>query len=102
MFVILGQHEKQLFFTVKLPVSNRHALALPFTSPTEYGMGKHGWVTARFDSTDDIPLEMLHEWIDESFRAVAPKTVLAKLEAEEVDRVAVKRKSVVRKSKRPT
>jgi hypothetical protein len=37
-------------------------------------------VSARFGSEDDIPLHMLEEWIDESFRAVAPKKVVARLD----------------------
>jgi hypothetical protein len=72
-----------LSLSVKLPVSARFALTLPFASPTEYGLGKSGWITARFDENDDVPIYMLEEWIDESFRAIAPKRVLAKLESAE-------------------
>ena len=57
---------------MKLPVSGRTALTLPFATPTEYGLGKSGWVTARFRTGDTVPIEMLKEWIEESFRAVAP------------------------------
>ena len=102
MFVILSQENDRLNVTMKLPVSNPHALALPFTSPTGYGMGKHGSVTAQFNSTDEIPLEMLREWIDESFRAVAPKRVLAALEIEDDVKVRAKPKRAPGKSKRPT
>jgi hypothetical protein len=56
------------------------ALTLPFASPTEYGLGKSGLVTARFEPDDEVPVEMLEEWIDESFRAIAPKRVIAQLE----------------------
>src|SRR5262245_38202778 len=62
-----------LSLSMKLPVSGAAALGLPFASPTRYGLGKSGWVTARFSARDDIPLDMLREWLDESFRAVAPK-----------------------------
>jgi len=37
-------------------------------------------VTAKLTGTDEVPLEMLAEWLDESFRAIAPKQVLAKLD----------------------
>jgi predicted DNA-binding protein (MmcQ/YjbR family) len=81
LFMALGIKEEDLFsLSVKLPVSGKLALSLPFASPTEYGLGKSGWVTARFHSGDDIPIDMLKEWVDESYRAVAPKRVLARLE----------------------
>ena len=56
-------------------------MALPFVDPTGYGLGKHGWVTASFRTGDHLPEKMLLEWIDESFRAVAPKKVVASLDA---------------------
>jgi predicted DNA-binding protein (MmcQ/YjbR family) len=72
-----------LTLSVKLPVSGKFALTLPFASPTGYGLGKSGWVTARFEAEDEVPIDRLREWIDESFRAVAPKKVLARLEESE-------------------
>jgi predicted DNA-binding protein (MmcQ/YjbR family) len=80
VFLFMYRGEDFLSVTVKLPVSGQVALALPFAEPTGYGLGKSGWVTARFTPADDVPLAMLQEWIDESFRAVAPKKLLAKLE----------------------
>jgi predicted DNA-binding protein (MmcQ/YjbR family) len=84
VFVFLSLHEGVFRVTMKLPVSNTQALSLPFAEPTGYGMGKHGWVTAAFKPGDTVPLDLLREWIDESFRAVAPKKVVAALEAGEV------------------
>jgi predicted DNA-binding protein (MmcQ/YjbR family) len=83
LFTYLCAEEAFLSLSVKLPISAKMALTLPFASPTQYGLGKSGWVTARFYATDEIPLEMLKEWLDESFRAIAPKKVLALLEAQE-------------------
>src|ERR1051326_6942087 len=40
---------------VKLPVSNRMALTMPFAEPTRYGLGKSGWGTATFHLGDDVP-----------------------------------------------
>jgi len=57
----------------KLPRSAEVALSLPFTTPTEYGLGKSGWVTATFPDGAPLPEELLEEWIDESYRAQAPK-----------------------------
>jgi predicted DNA-binding protein (MmcQ/YjbR family) len=57
--------------TVKLSMSQPLALAQPGVVPSAYGLGKAGWVTVRFNS--GLPYEMLREWVDESYRAVAPK-----------------------------
>jgi predicted DNA-binding protein (MmcQ/YjbR family) len=81
IFVFFGRGEdgKGLGLSVKLPASADLALSLPFAQPTGYGLGKHGWVTARFGRDDEPPLELLRQWIDESFRAVAPKRVVARM-----------------------
>ena len=42
-------------------------------------VGKGGWVTARFGPRDDAPVEILKRWIDESYRAVAPRKLVAAL-----------------------
>jgi predicted DNA-binding protein (MmcQ/YjbR family) len=60
--------------SVKLPASQPLALAQPGVRSTGYGLGKAGWVTVRFGEAD-LPAETLREWIDESYRAVAPKRV---------------------------
>lgn len=62
---------------VKLNVSQPLALAQPGVTPSAYGLGKAGWVSIRISA--DMPFEMLREWIDESYRAVAPKKLLAQL-----------------------
>ena len=80
VFVFLGRDDEDLGVTVKLPSSGLLALGLPFASPTGYGLGKSGWVTARFTAKDKPPLDMLRKWIEESYRAVAPKNLVAKLD----------------------
>ena len=69
-------------FSVKLPHSAADALELPYVEPTHYGLGKHGWVTATVEGGKDASLELFETWIDESFRAVAPKKVIAALDAD--------------------
>ncbi len=81
MFAILVLEDPGLTVTTKLPQSNEAALMLPFTAPTGYGMGKSGWVTSTFKVGDDVPVELLGQWILESFRAVAPQKVLKALDA---------------------
>jgi len=80
VFLFLSRHNGGLNVTVKLPDSNAYALTQPFAKPTGYGLGKSGWVSSRFDPTDAVPVDLLEDWIAESFRAVAPKKVVAKLD----------------------
>jgi predicted DNA-binding protein (MmcQ/YjbR family) len=80
VFLFLGKGE-DLSLSVKLPASGLVALGLPFASPTGYGLGKSGWVSARFGPKEKPPLDLLRAWIDESYRAVAPKRLLAELPA---------------------
>jgi len=54
---------------------------LPFTEPTGYGLGKSGWVSARFTGPHRPPVALLKAWIDESYRAQAPKKLVASLPA---------------------
>ena len=79
LFMRLGDSE--LSFSVKLPRTGMQALAMPFAKPTEYGLGKHGWVTVRLTKATKALTEQCLSWIDESFRAVAPKRVVASLDA---------------------
>jgi predicted DNA-binding protein (MmcQ/YjbR family) len=81
VFVFLGTHEGGLAMSVKLPESVSIALTLPFASPTRYGLGKSGWVTALFAKHEKPPIPMLRAWIDESYRAIAPAKLVATLPA---------------------
>jgi len=64
----------------KLTVSREGALLLPFATPTGYGLGKSGWVTVEIRPGDELPLGMLKAWILESYKARAPKKLVALLE----------------------
>jgi len=79
IFLFLVAGADGLVLSVKLPSSNREALLLPFTEPTHYGMGKYGWVSARFAVDEEPPLGILRAWVDESYRAIAPKRLVAAL-----------------------
>ena len=76
IFVFLHGRDGELAITTKLPFSGVPALSLPFTSPTGYGLGKAGWVTSAFAIDGEPPLDLLEEWIEESYRAVAPKKLV--------------------------
>ena len=74
IFAIMScSSEHGLTLTVKLGALSEEVLQLPFTSPTGYGLGKSGWVTARFGGDDKPPVGILCDWIDESYALVAPK-----------------------------
>ena len=77
-FAYLNQEGNPLGISCKLPSSWALALELPFAKPTGYGLGRSGWVSASFALDDTPPVEILKQWIDESYRAQAPKK-LAKL-----------------------
>jgi predicted DNA-binding protein (MmcQ/YjbR family) len=62
--------------TVKVPASQALALAQPGVTVPGYGLGDSGWVSVRL-SDCTMPYELLCEWIDESYRAVAPKRLQA-------------------------
>ena len=68
-----------LSLTVKLGAASDEVLHLPFTAPTGYGLGKSGWVTARFTSSEQPPVEILCDWIVDSYRLVAPKKLAVRL-----------------------
>jgi predicted DNA-binding protein (MmcQ/YjbR family) len=80
-FVFLAADEQTFSLSTKLPSSAGVALKLPFASPTEYGLGRSGWVTGRFPRRARLPFEVLKLWIDESYRALAPRRLVAQLEA---------------------
>jgi len=67
--------------SAKLRYTSEVALELPYAAPTAYGLGKSGWVT--FTPGDDaIPdLAQLKDWIEESYRAQAPKKRVSELDA---------------------
>jgi predicted DNA-binding protein (MmcQ/YjbR family) len=80
-FLFLGgeKNAAELSLSVKLPNSRDAAVDLPFAEPTGYGLGKSGWVSARFTKVSEVPLDLLKAWIDESYRAIAPKKLVKTL-----------------------
>ncbi len=71
IFVFAGQTDDH-GMTVKLRDSHDQALSVPGAAPSGYGLGRAGWVTIPFrDSTP--PLDVLKDWVEESYRLVAPK-----------------------------
>lgn len=82
VFVFFGrpQEDGRYGLSVKLPETGGVALGLAFVTPTGYGLGKSGWVSAELPADEEMPIEVLKEWILESYRAVAPKKLAAALD----------------------
>jgi predicted DNA-binding protein (MmcQ/YjbR family) len=78
VFLGVGDGSHPPGMNVKLPESADHALSLPGASPTGYGLGKSGWVSLTF-TRPLLDVDVLKDWVAESYCAIAPKTLAAKL-----------------------
>lgn len=88
IFVFLGpdtDKPDELGVCVKLPISGAAALTLPFVAPAGYGLGRSGWVMARLKKVTSRQVEQFKCWIDESYRTVAPKKLVTKLDGDDVN-----------------
>jgi len=59
---------------VKLPYTGARVLDLPF------GLGKSGWVYLKPPEDEIPPLDQLKEWVEESYRAQAPRRLVKELD----------------------
>jgi len=80
VFVFFGGDPSANRITVKLVESHGHALSIDSAEPTGYGLGKAGWVTVPVDA-EGVDIDLLCDWIEESYRIVAPKRLGAVLDA---------------------
>lgn len=78
-FIFMREADDVVSFSCKLPLSRDFALSLAFAEPTHYGLGKSGWVTFTIGAKTEYDWSVFRAFIDESFRAVAPKRVVAAL-----------------------
>lgn len=69
--------------SVKLRYTGAVALDLPYATPTAYGLGKSGWVSFAPDAAAIPDMVQLRDWIEESYRAQAPKKLVKELDARE-------------------
>jgi predicted DNA-binding protein (MmcQ/YjbR family) len=80
VFVFLGIADaREPGMTVKLRESHEQALSLPGVAPTGYGLGRSGWVDVPFRDTSP-PIDVLKDWVEESYRLVAPKRLVAEFD----------------------
>ena len=83
VFAFLGVPATGFGMSVKLPHSAPAILTLPYAKPAGYNLGKSGWVEMRFPDDDPPPLDLLLDCVEESYRAIAPKTLVRELDARE-------------------
>jgi predicted DNA-binding protein (MmcQ/YjbR family) len=85
VFVFLGVDDGSypLGITLKLKDEEAHAHALtsPGAEPAGYGLGKSGWVRIPLAEQGAPVAELLCDWVEESYRAIAPKKLVAELDA---------------------
>ncbi|MDQ1024408.1 MULTISPECIES: MmcQ/YjbR family DNA-binding protein [Streptomyces phaeochromogenes group] len=85
VFVFLGVADGSypLGVTVKLKdeVAHAHALSSPGAEPAGYGLGKAGWVRVPLEEKGAPAAELLCDWVEESYRTIAPKRLIAELDA---------------------
>ncbi len=96
-FAYLSVDGAPFSISCKLPGSAEVALMVPHTAPTGYGLGKSGWVTATPPPGTPIAIDLFKAWILESFRAQAPKRLVAQLEGAPVPE---KKAKVAKKAKK--
>ncbi|MFD2082748.1 YjbR protein [Actinopolymorpha cephalotaxi] len=79
MFLWLGRPDVPApAVSVKLRASYDQAVTVGGASPTTMsGLGHWGWLTVPLLRAD---LDLVRDWIDESYRIVAPKSLLAELD----------------------
>ncbi|MFD7433650.1 MmcQ/YjbR family DNA-binding protein [Streptomyces sp. NPDC059861] len=82
-FLGMGDGSHPLGVTVKLKddTSHAHALTAPGAEPAGYGLGRSGWVRIPVQPEDAPTAELLCDWVEESYRVIAPKRLIAELDA---------------------
>ena len=98
-FAYLPPEGEPFSISCKLPDSSHIALLLPYATPTGYGLGKSGWVTATPPAGTPIDVAMFKQWIDESYRAQAPRSLVKQLTT--TPSAAAKRPAAKKSTRKP-
>jgi hypothetical protein len=75
-FLFLGAKDAMLKLGDSLP----QATQLARQQPQQCKVGAHGWVTVALGD-ETVPIDVLRRWIEESYRLLAPKQLVAALPA---------------------
>ncbi|MEU2394916.1 MmcQ/YjbR family DNA-binding protein [Streptomyces sp. NPDC007369] len=85
IFVFLGSADgpQPLGLSVKLKdeALHGHAMSAPGAEPTGYGLGRSGWVSVPLEGAGAPSVQVLCEWVEESYRTVALKRHVKELDA---------------------
>ncbi len=76
-FLFVGEKEDQVRVMVRLGPSAEQAAEL---ADPRIEVGNHGWTTIRFAASDAPDTDLLLQWVSESYRLLAPKTLLKQLD----------------------
>jgi predicted DNA-binding protein (MmcQ/YjbR family) len=101
VFVFLGKPGDALRFSVKLPKTGEGLLDQEWAEPTGYGLGKSGWITLTVDGGNPLSESELCALLEESYRAVAPKTLVQELDGRASPPVPEKAKTETKATARP-
>ena len=79
-FLYLGEDDESYNLMVKLPDSYAEAEQRAKKDSEIYHPGSSGWVKCVFPASKAPPKGLLERWIEESFRALVPKKIVALLD----------------------
>lgn len=78
-FLFVGEKEKESQVRIMLKLTDSLAAAQALRDP-RIGVGTTGWLTIEFGYDDPVDADLLAGWVRESFRALAPKTLIKQLD----------------------
>lgn len=79
-FLYLGETDGTYNVMLKVGDSLDAVRSFCADRPEDCSVGSTNWVTLHFDS-DEAPPPMLSDWIEESYRLLAPRKLVAELDA---------------------
>ena len=79
IFVFFGPADEPRVDLGQAARFGRPRAGLDGATPTSYGLGRHGWVTVPVSG--DEPPRAAEDWVEESYRAIATKRLIAELDA---------------------
>ncbi|MER6419976.1 MmcQ/YjbR family DNA-binding protein [Streptomyces sp. NPDC001137] len=85
VFVFLGvddgSHPPGVTVKLRDEAAHAHALTSPGAEPAGYGLGRAGWVRIPLAEQGAPAADLLCDWVEESYRVIAPKRLIADLDA---------------------
>lgn len=70
---------------VKLTDSLDHGRSMAGATAMAYGLGKSGWTRIPIAGIDEAEVEVLHDFVEESYRLIASKSLIQQLDDELAD-----------------